>query len=485
MLHRLIPVVLTAVALVGLTACSRAPQTPHYTVVDWYKLDRELDKPLVPVRRGWLGHWFTMNEGWAGPAETFLPTIAFDAAWDSLGEASFLELSAPERAWRQQEAHKLVQLAFLAVADRVYRIRAGVREDDNYARAMTRVLRRLRTAVGTDPTSSEAWFHLAIFSNVVGDRQSASRARHRYLDLTGRIATGELTFAQAGRRCRLILDEAWDLRDAGLYEECLSWLGDHAPLLRAGSAGETSLPPATEADLICALCYAERGDLVRARAYLSRLPRISLNTMSVDSRAAYWRLTTDDLRLWVHAWLDLRRGFPDLVAWKIGYRIDGVRSLDLMWRFWQDLGQIAAELGDWEIARHYWTVSYWDRPFKSLFPQTAHRPGGMKHPVEDAGLPFYQGYRAFFLGGSLWGYALSRTLASQYAEPTERPLLWRQATSSLDACIRRGFQPRAARLLHDRLHQGRPLIPTRCDRFDGRQPGERYGPSRAQRQAVC
>ncbi len=441
-------VCLLAVAALGvLAACGRTPRTPHHRTVDWYALDRILDPGVPPFRPGWSGHALT-RESWAGPAPTFLPTIAFAASWDSLDTEAFHARPDAERAWRREAAAELVQAAVVAVADRAARIRRGVGGDARYAKVMTRVLRRLHTAVGTDPTSSDAWFHLAVFSEVIGDRDNASRARHRYLRDAG-PEPGEPAGARPARRCRLILDEAWDLREQGRFSDCLAWLDVHTPELATGPASEYALTPAAETDLLRALCHAERGEFLPTRIHLARLPQLALKTSSHG--AGMGSETTDDLRAWVHAWLDLRTGNLDLATWRLQYRRFGVRPAGIGWRFWQDLGQIAAEVGDVERARQFWQLAFWERPYKLLFPQTGHLPAGAALAEPDADLPYFQAYRTYFFAGSRWSFAVQRALACEQIDPRASPLVWRQALASLETCIRRGFQPRAARVLRARL----------------------------------
>lgn len=441
-----------SIILAGLSACGRGPQPateprPYHTVIDWQELDGQLPRGGWAAGSGWL------RGGWAGPAATFWPTIAFAAAWDSLGAEEFAARSAAERAWRREAAAELVQQAFLAVADHSYRLREGKVCDSllRYPKVMTRVLQRLHTAVGTDPGSTEAWFHLATFNDVVGDRETAALARRQYLTATADSLPppGEAQAANEttvrNRRCRLILDEAWDRRDDGHYEDCLAWLAGHAHDLENGAGGEQALPPAVEADLLRALCHAERGEYLLTRTYQARLPRIPL-------RRGLRTRTMDDLEVWVQVWLDLRTGHRDLAAWKVAHRQVGRRPNGIGRRFWQDMGQIVAELGDPATAALYWQRAYYQRPFGLLFPQTAHRLAGLARNEPDSELPYFQAYRTYFLAGSLWSYAVNRALACQAFDPAERPLLWRQAVGGLDACVRRGFQPHAARLLRARLH---------------------------------
>ncbi|MDY0111108.1 MAG: hypothetical protein RBT60_14370 [Candidatus Krumholzibacteria bacterium] len=85
------------ITLAGLSACGRGPQPatepgPHHTVIDWHELDGQLPRGGWAAGSGWLGG------GWTGPAATFLPTIAFTAAWDSLGAEEFAARPAAERA---------------------------------------------------------------------------------------------------------------------------------------------------------------------------------------------------------------------------------------------------------------------------------------------------------------------------------------------------------------------------------------------------
>lgn len=431
-----------------LTGCGRAPgprtdpTPPVQATIDWLALDDLLPRDGWALASGWLTH------ASAGPAPRFLPSIAFDAPWDSLAIAGFDTLHANEQAWRRDAAAEFVQKAFIGVVNAAYPLRGGrsaLRFGDERvffkSLVFNRVLRGLHTAVGTDPTSADAWFHLAYFSGVVGDRHSAQIARARFLDLTTGVEP--MIGPIADRRARAVLDEGWDLRDGGLYQECLAWLDAHEADLAAGRCSTRfALEPTVEADLVRGLCHAELGDHLATRTIQARLP-----AMPVRVRTRH--RSNDDLKLWLHAWLDLRTGDHDLAAWRLGRRYYVRRPAALGWRFYQDLGQIAAELGDADLATRFWALAYNDRSYKFLFPQSIHRVPDTGEP--DADLVYLQAYRTYFLVGSLWSFASQRTAVALLAGPADRPLMRRQAYDALDACIRRGIQEGPARMRRARL----------------------------------
>ncbi len=434
---------LPAVGLIlFLLSCSSAPEPETappeiHTTVDWAEFAWQLPGGTLARYTRLFGD---MDPN---PAGKYRRETRFSAAWDSLDADTFAALSPSSRRQRREQADELVRNAFLAVADRVYRLRAEAKvyRGSNSAmhlldRVMLRALGRLHTAVGTDPSSAAAWSSLASFSAAVGDDAAAATSRQRLLAVTS---------PPDSRRPRAILDEAWSLRDAGRYEAAVLWLDGHGGELSPEPVGEHSLAPTVEAELIRALCAAARGDRHEARRLLSHLPLVVV-PRSMGSRESEF------LRTWVNAWAELRSGYPDLASNHLGFRRFVRLPAGVAWRYWQDLGLICEELGDRDLARRFWALAFMTRPFVGFYPQTALHgiDGILDHPDTDE--PYFLSFRRFYTGGSLWGFTATRALACQIHDHEADPDLWRLTFASLDACVRRQIMAPEARLLRARLN---------------------------------
>ena len=425
-----------------LMACASTPEPATgeavvHDTVNWNELDWHLPKRYLAGHVRWFG------DDDSDPAGRYVKHACFEAAWDSLGEADFTARTESERAWRRQAADELVRDAFLTVADRAYRMRRNAKTYlYSYSgmhlvdRVMLRALAKLHTAVGTDPTNAAAWYHLAYFSAVVGDAQTAAGARARLFHLT--------TFPDP-RRTRLLLDEAWFLRDAGRYDAAVLWLDGHAADLAVNTSSAHELAPTVEANLIRALCAAEQGHRTEAHMWISQLPLVEVP----------WGLNTLDsefLRTWVHVWAELRTGYPDLATNHLSHRRAVRLPAGVAWRYWQDLGLVCEELGDSDEARRFWDLAYRSRPYLGFFPYTAFTGTDRILGRTATGEPYFVAYRRFFTVGSIWGFSATRTLACQLHDVDEDPDLWDRTITSLDVCVRRGIHGPEARLLRARLN---------------------------------
>jgi tetratricopeptide (TPR) repeat protein len=422
-------------ALLVLTACGGPPDAGTGFFVgdglDWTDLDGQLPRGQLYAYTRIFGDFDSDLPGRYRRAMAMDPTASFAVA----------DSEAGADAWTTSD--DLVRLGALAVWDRGDRLAVinlkqvrAVGPMHLLDRVMARAIARLVGAIQVDPGNAAAWFHLAVFTDVVGDRSAAAQARARFLDLAP---------PPDARRARLILDEAWTLRDAGRFDQALAWLGVHQQEFDRVRESDHRLPTAVEADLIRGLCHAELGDRNTARAYARRLPDVR-----VHDRHGY--RDSGLLRTWVNVWGALRSRDPDQAAFLLQPVRATVLPAGVAWRCWQDFGLIAEELDDREHRDIFVAISYLHRPFLGFYPTVALRGTDEIMGREGTGSPYLVSYRTWFVGGSLWGYAATRALACQLVDETDDPVVWRQAMSALDACIRRGFHAADARLLRARLN---------------------------------
>lgn len=407
------------------------------STTDWIALDRALVRPVL----GRYARWFC-----DAPTEQLLArraALASTATHDSLGLNELTTRPLEDQRRRRREAARLLGEAMLLVQDRAERLRAD-RIDrfvfkDLHA-TLDQVLQRLHTAVGTDPEDADAWAGLAYFSAVIGDQATASRARRAYLERAVTADTRGRT-----RTARVVLDEAWALREAGDHQQCQQYLDAHRGLLDAAPPAAEALPPRLERDLIAALLAAEGGDRLGTRRRINRLPLVPVQHGTRTRDSTY-------LRTWVRAWLELSSGNLDAAAQAISRQRPDGRHTAVDWRFWQDVGHIAEACGQREMARAAWGHALHLRPYLGFFPRTILQGPDHVAGYPDTDAPYGISYRTFFLGGSAWGFAMTRALLCQDTSPADNPHLWRQAMDALDRCIRRGDHAGEARLLRARLH---------------------------------
>ena len=422
-------------ALLLLAACGGPPEpgTDFFDgdQTDWTDVDGQLPHGQLYNYNRVFGDFDTDLPGRYRRAMALDPTASFAAA----------DPEAAGDAWASSD--DLVRLAAMAVWERgsslsLINLQGGRAVGPLHLldRVMARALMRLTAAIQADPHNAAAWYHLAVFTGVVGDQDAAARARARFL---------ELAPAPDGRRPRLILDQGWALRDAGRYDDALAWLSAHRQEFDRASPSDHRLPTAVEADLIRGLCHAEMGDRNTARAYARRLPDVR-----VHDRYGY--RDSGLLRTWVNVWGALRSGDPDQAA----FLLQPVRATGLpagvAWRCWQDFSLICEELDDREHRDIFMAIAYLHRPFLGFYPSVALRGTDEILGRGGAGSPYLLSYRTWFVGGSLWGYAATRALACQMVDEADDPVVWRQAMAALDACVRRGFHAADARLLRARLN---------------------------------
>jgi len=374
-------------------------------------------------------------------------SIGFSSARDSLGHEAFAGCSPAEQQARRDEAAKLVQRARRSIVDR-YRLLGPADMGEilkqgwlfTLDEVLTRSLNRLHTAVGLDPTSNDAWYDLAVSCQTIGDRDGASRARRIFLRQTAG-ADGQ----ERARRSRAVLDEAWHLREDGRFARCRTWLEAHGASLMTAPTPHQGLRPTVESDLIMGLLAAEDRDLTEAMRWINRLPLVEI-------REGLSRRPSEYLRKWVHIWYDLRAGDHANATHRLARQRFLRLHADVGWRFWQDMGNVCAAVGDEPLAARFWLGAMMHRPLSGFYPRAVLQGPTATMGLEATDQPYVIAYRTHWVGGSLWGFTATRALLCQVHGPEEQPQLWREAMAALDRCIRRGVEPGQSRLLRARLN---------------------------------
>ncbi|MEZ4386810.1 MAG: tetratricopeptide repeat protein [Candidatus Krumholzibacteriia bacterium] len=462
----------------------------------WDQLDWRLERSVLVSR--YLFHDRQPADPWAlytrtlGPDETPLA--------DLLAEFRALAPEARQRATRAAEER--LANGRLALLDCVYPLRDAVENREpnlvgdvgeptpGFAEATGKAIELFADAVRRDPTLAEAWYHLAFFTDLAGDRARSARARAAFFSVWPEQDAGTRE-SLAPLRELAVLDQAWSLRDAGRYDECTAWL-DREDAGLSVEATPPGVAPATEARLIRALCAAEQGNVSAALGALPSLPLMALphrasaplqSYVPVGLQESYYRQRFGDdtdphhnpaptwqedpvdnlarerrdssyLRRWVKAWTSLRRGYEaETVRRDLG-RVETELEFQprLAWRWWQDQGLIHEALGDPELARVCWARAAVYRPLFIYQPTGQGQGLAGVHGLGGTGEPYFLGYGTFFLAGSVWGYAANAELASEVETGAlERQVLRRLAGEALDVCERRGFRPIEARALRGRL----------------------------------
>lgn len=436
---------LAVAVLLLLTGCAGPgtvatdPTAPPAT--DWIVVDRTL--PRDPRRH--LAHAFDDE---ASP-QVAARRAAFgcEATVDSLGLNELASRPLPEQRHRRREAARMLTEAMVIIHDHAERLRADrgqahtdSREFADLRTVLDQVLMRLHTAVGTDPEQAVAWAALAYFSTAVGDEEAATRARHAYLE---RAITADA--AGRTRAARVVLDEAWALREAGRLPQCQRWLDAHRGLLDAAPPAHEALPPRLERDLIAALLAAEGGDRLGTRRRINRLPLVPIRQDGRDRDSTY-------LRTWVRAWLELSTGNPDAAARTIGPPAPIRLHTAVDWRFWQDVGRIAEACGQPDDAQQAWETALLNRPYPGFYALAIARGPDAFLGYPDTDAPYAIAYGTHRVGGSAWGFALTRALLCLDEASVHHHRRWQEAMTALDRCIARGHHQGAARLLRARLN---------------------------------
>jgi tetratricopeptide (TPR) repeat protein len=483
--------ILTTILLAGIVAGAAGDDLPA-----WDRLDWRLDRGHLVSR------YLFQDRQPDAPWEQYAATLGADATplEDLLAEFDALDAAGRRRA--RNTASDLVARGRRVMLDAVLPLRDAAQDNERarigdfsqptrgFAEAVTTAIDRFAAAVRHDPTNAEAWYHLAYFAGLAGDRDRQERAHQAFLAVWDRqdaATRGRL----AGARADVVLDRAWNLREAGRGDECLAWLDAHRDDLPRVAA-DPAVAPVVEARLITALVHAERGEVALAQAALPHLPlmdvphranaplqtyvhvynqrevyyqrfhageepihnlRTDVPTSQAD-KLARERRSSSYLRRWVKAWTSRGRGLdPATVRRELGrIELEVEFPPRLAWRWWQDQGVLYEWMGETELARVCWARAAVYRPYFIFHPTGQGQGLDGVHGLAGTGQTYFLAYGTFFLSGSLWSYAANVALASEVEQlALERVTLRRLAREHLDACVRRGIRPAAARALRGRL----------------------------------
>lgn len=433
---RFLPLGLGLILLIGCASTGPRPDTTVASApLDWAATDASLPRDLLVARERWFGN----IRGLASRQD--IAGLGQDAGLDTLDERTLDSLSVPEHAARRHAARQQVRRAGTIIRARAQ----GLLGDPSPAATsrldttLSAVWRHLVSAVRLDPEQADAWHDLAYVAATAGDQATASLARRRYLDL----ALG-VSMEERSRRCRVVLDEAWYLRDDGRHERARLWLMGYSRLLNTSRHAPQALAPRVERDLIMGLLAAEQDLPVEAGRWLQRLPLVKVWTEGRAEDSEY-------LRTWVLAWLQHSRGNAVAVEHFLSHTRIARLHDTVGWRYWQDLGLAAEAVGKPAIAQIYWDRAQRERPFPGFFPHSVVPGPGDAFGATGAGQPSWEAYHTHGTVGSLWSYAVSRVVLCQIHPIEEDPWLWWQAENLLARCVRRGLRTGEARLLRARL----------------------------------
>lgn len=486
------PRCLVALTLICVSLSALAADTPPA----WDSLDWKLERSILVSR--YLFHDQQPDNPWdlytatLGPDET--PLAQLLAEFDALDDAG--------RSRAREAAAERLSRGRLVMLDKIYPLRNAVEERDTnliggfadptpgFAVAMGTAIELFADAVRRDPTLAEAWYHLAYFTSLAGDRARSTRAREAFFMVWDRQTDDARQRLQPLWEVS-VLDEAWNRRDDGRYDDCLTWLDRHQEKLPRTVDGP-GVAPRVEARLIRGLVHAERNEVAAALATLPGLPLMSLPTRATAPQRTYldvgagikrylqrfgddmnpyhnprpkWQDQTVDnlarahressyLRRWVKGWTSLRRGYDAETVQRDLGRVETEMEFQprLAWRWWQDQGLIYEELGELELARVCWSRAAVYRPLFIYHPTGQGQGIASVHGLAGTSRPYFLAYGTFMITGSPWSYAANAALASEVEDTAlERTMLRQTARLALDQCVRRGFHAAEARALRGRL----------------------------------
>ncbi len=480
-----------------LADCSRGPAVPvtdpalavpdgASTRNEWATWDWRIDRPQLVVT------YLTKVLEPANPFDTYRETFRYDAEFDSLGPAEFLALPASECVLRRRSADASWREAMRlrTIIMDVHRANwegesvntCGDCPPPNGAGdGVTRALRHLNNAVGLDPTNPYIWYDLAYFAGVVGDwkRQhralDAAQAAVQHLDQVGvapATRSDAHTAADAGTarsgitelQLRIALDYAWLAWERGDDESCGPWLERADSLLV--SLSPRPVGQRWEILLVQGLVHAQSGDFIRARQVAALLREIPVYVRDrhrhTDIRyqsnplikTAWWSRPNAFAGQWIRAVVQMEQGKPEL-ALEILDDIDVYNELpaQLNYRFWNGMGLLYEQCGQMDKARTYYSLAAINRPYFTYFPLIGAQGAPRIHGQSGCGMPYFVGYRHFYLAGSLFAYAANTEISFEVErEPRRRAALAEAAREALTTCRKRNIRPTAALALRGRVH---------------------------------
>ena len=305
-------------------------------------------------------------------------------------------------------------------------------------------LRKLRTAVGLDPSNPYAWHLYAWFAAAVGDCDRAAGALAGAEQALVQVPAGELMGVRRG----VALDGAWLALEQGKLERA-SRLASAAAALEADPFQVT---------LLQGLLAARSGDQEAAFAHADALRRTEIRRFPMDYRTSsiapevnnvdVWAPTRSDFaERWIKALSWIRSGDLDMAAKAFGsYRMDDLYPE--AYRFWNDAGMIYELTGRPKSALAAWDQARVARPFAPYFPYKPYDRDVGRLTGRPGKLPVIMGFDSFYIAGSRLAHAASLAeLVDRATDEAERQDLAVNAFEQLDVCLARGEYPAQAALL--------------------------------------
>jgi len=379
-----------------------------------------------------------------------------DSTEPALPLEAFQALSADEQASRVKEARK--RLDFLRrFRERLEGMIQRTRQNQssgwgNQTTDHTVVgdcLKRLRTAVGLDPSNPYAWHLLAYFSAVAGDLERSLAALDGCDAALAAIPAGELT----NIRRRAALDRTWIMRDAGLFDEATSTL-DVAEQL-----GEADI----ETRLLRGLISAQTGQVQQALSIAGELGSVEIRKFPPDFRSTSFspelnnilnwkKISSAYLSSWIKALSWLQQGDPVTAAAAFGeYSLDD--HYPFQHRFWNDAGRIYAMTDRLQRADQAWNVARLSIPYQVFFVYKPYQMGLGKLTGSTEKLPFFLGFDRFYLVGARLAYGAA--LVGKLSETTdefEKQEWALLALDQLDISQRQGIYPGPSSVLQGQVY---------------------------------
>ena len=319
---------------------------------------------------------------------------------------------------------------------------------------VTHAVGHLIRATSLDPSRSVMWYDLAFFAGIGGDHDLQGRALDAALQSWDQRRGDPLLYL------RILLDQAWMLRDTGRSQECLEVVTRILKLIKEDDRQTFDL--AREALLIQGLALVDAGMIYEARSLAKqlgdwRVPKLSPYRPDFNrgkDHSSLSHVDSDFARDWIWALTHLVQDNAERALRQftpLNYKL--VLPPRLNSRFWNDMGQIREHFGDVAQARNCYTKAAVSNPFFLYYPMDPVRGLSRIYGHAGAGFLYVLGYKHFYLGGSLFSYAANRVLAMEMeTDPMRFNLKGRAALTALSLCMGRNIHPTAARVLRGRVH---------------------------------
>jgi len=391
------------------------------------------------------------------PWREYVKATRFHIEVDSLGLTEFRALPAADQRHRQDLARqhldqaarfKLIidELHDLLTANEAYEKITVPIQVKGAGECLTRCLGHLVAASAIDPADSRTWYDLAYFSGIIGDWNRCRGNLETALAVLGDSSVA----VDRDLRLRIYLDLAWLARNLGQSAGGIAW-ADKALELDAENH---------EARLIRGLSLADLGEFDAAMLAATLLEKVRIYKFT-------WGYYLHDYASsWIRGLVFLRQGKPDLARYTLG-RIDLKKKFPYARYYWTDLGGICERLGLREEAEECYSMAGFCQPYCLYYPFAGFRGGGDSVERAPSDFTFYQSYEAFYAGGSLFSYAVSKARSHEMEmDPLRKQTSANAALLALSACVEREMYPADALAWRGRLYHSLGDNDRAADDFD-------------------